>query len=117
MACAGASAIIWPPTAVRDSTSSPDGVYVWAALMVAGGVASAWGAVTDRWLGEYVGLWPLICTFLVFGIAAFGSNRGPVAYAGGFCLTAFAAWLVGRWRDTALIRREADRKARTDEME
>lgn len=115
MACAGTAAMIWPPQSVRDSTSSPDSVYIWAALMIVGGVSSALGAATDRWLGEYVGLWPLICTFMVFGIAAFASDRGAVARAGGFCLLAFAAWLISRWRETALIRREADRKARTDE--
>lgn len=117
MGAAGAAAMVWPPQSVTTATS-PNArslVYVWAGLMVVGGVSSALGAATDRWLGEYVGLWPLILTFMVFGMTSFGSSRGPVAYAGGFCLSAVAALLVGRWRDTALIRKEADRQARTDE--
>lgn len=110
--------MVWPPQSVQAATS-PNAhglVYVWAGLLIVGGTSSALGAATDRWLGEYVGLWPLILMFAVFGLSAFGSSRGPIAYAGGFCLSAIAALLVGRWRDTALIRREADRRVRTDEM-
>lgn len=117
MAAAGVAAMVWPPHSVQAATAPGAHrlVYIWAGLMVIGGASSAIGAATDRWLGEYVGLWPLIFTFAVFGLISFGSSRGPVAYAGGFLLAAFAALLVGRWRETALIRREAVRRARADE--
>ncbi len=116
MAAGGAAAMIWPPPAVQTATSP---VYalaqVWAALLVLGGTCSAVGAATDRWLGEYAGLWPLIVVFTVYGLAAFTSGRGLVALAGGFVLTAVAGILFARWQDVALIRREAGREASTED--
>jgi hypothetical protein len=84
---------------------------MWAVLLAIGGLCSAVGAFTDRWLGEYAGLWPLVTTFLVYGLAAFAAGRGPVSYAGGFALLSIAALLYARWQDVALIRREAVRQA------
>lgn len=113
MGLAGVAAIVWPAPSVAAATSPTAGalVYVWAALLALGGWSSGLGVATDRWLGEYAGLWPLICTFIVYGLSAFLSGRGAVAYAGGLALLAIALFLLGRWHDVALIRREADRQA------
>jgi hypothetical protein len=112
MAAGGAAAMVWPSPAVQAATSPTAGalVYVWAGLLAVGGVSSAYGAATDRWLGEYAGLWPLMATFTVYGIAAFVGTRGPVAWAGGLVLLAIAGLLLARWREVALIRREAARE-------
>lgn len=117
MAATGTAAIIWPVPAVRDATSPAAAgglMYVWAGMMIVGGVSSALGAATDRWIGEYVGLYPLMATFTVFGLAAFASSRGPAAYASGLCLLGIVALLAGRLRDTDLVRQEAHRQARND---
>lgn len=113
MGLAGVTAMVWPAPAVEAATASTAGVlaYIWAGMLIVGGVTSAAGAATDRWLGEYTGLWPLVATFAIYGLAAFASARGPVAFAGGLALLSIAALLHARWHDVALIRREADRQA------
>lgn len=113
LAAGGIAAMVWPPPAVQAATSPVYALaYLWATLLVIGGIASALGAATDRWLGEYVGLWPLIMVFAIYGLSAFASSRGLVAVAGGCVLTAVAALLLARWQDVALIRREAAHAAR-----
>src|SRR5258706_15810345 len=91
MAVAGIAAMVWPAPAVRAATN-PLAIlaYLWAALLVIGGLSSAIGAAADRWLGEYAGLWPLIVTWTVYCIAAAASGRwtaiagacalGPIAF-------------------------------------
>jgi hypothetical protein len=114
LAAGGIAAMIWPPPAVQAATSPAAALaYLWAALLILGGACSAIGAATDRWLGEYVGLWPLITVFAIYGLSAFASSRGLVALAGGCVLTAVAALLLARWQDVNLIRREAAHTART----
>jgi hypothetical protein len=113
LAAGGVAALVWPPPAVQAATSPAAALaYVWAALLILGGACSALGAYTDRWLGEFVGLWPLIMVFAVYGLSAFASSRGLVAVAGGCVLTAVAALLLARWQDVNLIRREAAHVAR-----
>lgn len=113
MALAGLAAIVWPAPSVKAATATTSGllVYVWAILLTVGGVTCALGAATDRWLGEYAGLWPLVTTFAVYGLAAFASPKGAVAYAGGFALLSIAALMYARWQVVALVRREADLRA------
>jgi hypothetical protein len=113
LAAGGIAALAWPPPAVQAATSPAAALaFVWAAMLILGGVCSAAGAITDRWLGEYVGLWPLITVFAIYGVSAFASSRGLVAVAGGCVLTAVAGLLLARWQDVALIRREAGHGAR-----
>lgn len=112
MGLAGVAAMVWPAPAVQAATAPTAGVlaYIWAGMLIVGGVTSAAGAATDRWIGEYTGLWPLVATFTVYGLAAL-AGRGPVAVAGGLALLSIAVLLHARWQDVALIRREADRQA------
>lgn len=122
LAVGGVAALVWPPPAVRAATSPVYALaYLWAALLIVGGVTSALGAATDRWLGEFVGLWPLFAVFAVYGLAAFttAASVDPLnhvyrlyALASGFVLTAMAGLLLARWQDVDLIRQEAGRVAR-----
>jgi hypothetical protein len=113
MALAGVAAMAWPAPSVRAATNPTAGalVYVWAALLIVGGVACALGAATDRWLGEYAGLWPLVTTFAVYGVALVFSSWGTPGYAGGLALLSIATLMVARWQVVALVRREADLRA------
>lgn len=113
MALGGLASMIWTTApAVRSATAGAGLlIYVWALLLVVGGTSSALGSWTDRWLGELVGLGPLISVFAVYGLSAFLSSRGFAAYAGGFTLLAVAALLFARWQDVSLIREEATRHA------
>jgi hypothetical protein len=109
-ACAGVIATVAPPPSV-ETTASPVYVafYLWTVLLIVGGALSAVGAARGRWLGEYVGLWPLIVSFLAFGLATATNGRGWQSAAGSLLLTAFATWLYSRWLDVALLRRDAAR--------
>jgi hypothetical protein len=77
-------------------------------MLVVGGVSCAVGAARDRWIGEYAGLWPLIATFAVYALAAATAGR-VTAVAGACALGSIALMLLARWRDVALVRREAAR--------
>lgn len=109
MAVAGVAAMVWPTPAVRAATN-PLAIlaYLWAALLILGGLSSALGAAADRWLGEYAGLWPLIVTWAVYAIAA-GATGRFTSIAAACALGSIALLLLARWRDVAHIRREAAR--------
>lgn len=110
MAAAGLASFAWPSPAVERATSATSGgtVYAWAALLAVGGLACALGSASDWWLGEYAGLWPLIATFAVYALAAAATGRGTAI--GGACLLgSISMFLYARWRDVAVIRREAAR--------
>jgi len=115
MAVAGIAAMAWPTPSVRAATAPTAGalVYVWAGMLAVGGLSSAIGAALDRWLGEYAGLWPLVVTFWVYALAA-GSTGRATSIAGACALSSIAMLLLARWRDVALIRREAARLAERD---
>lgn len=112
MAIAGVAAIIWPAPSVRAATSPTTGllVYVWAILLAVGGISATIGAATDRWLGEYVGLIPLVTTFAAYGLAAW-ARADWTSIAGGCALMSIAMLLLARWRDVAVVAREAARRA------
>ncbi len=108
MASAGAVAFAIPVGSIRASTGGL--VYFWAAFLLVGGILCGFGAVTDRWIGEYAGL-PLISTawgvyFVVLALA-----RTVNALAASLAFGAVALILFARWRDISMIRREADRAA------
>lgn len=106
---AGLAAAIWPAPSVRAATGPVSSlVYVWVVMLIVGGCSSAIGAATGRWIGEYVGLWPLMSVFVVYGIAA-GATGRVTSLGGAFALGAVGILLYARWRDVALIRQEAMR--------
>lgn len=107
-ALGGLAAIIWPSPAVARATGWL--VYVWAAWLVLGGSCSMIGAVTDRWLGEYVGLPLLFSAFGVYGAVVASSGR-LASSAGAMVLVAIALILGARWQDIGWVRREAARSA------
>lgn len=112
MACAGVAAAYWPAPSVRTATGggiSPQ-LYVWDAFLLVGGLASGFGAVTDRWVGEYIGLPLLVAVFGVYGVSAFFTalaSESPASIAGGMALSSIALLFIGRWRDLGMIRRTA----------
>lgn len=109
MAVAGVFAGIWPsPNVSNAAAASAWLVLVWDAFLVAGGVCSSVGAVTERWLGEYVGLPLLGAVFAVYGLASFASpNRA--AFAAGAVFLGIALLIISRWLDVAYARRLARR--------
>lgn len=104
----GLVAFLIPVTSIRATTSWL--VYLWALFLLVGGLLSAYGAVTDRWIGELVGL-PLISSafgvwFVVLALAfTVNGAAGSLAFGG------VALHLWARWQDVSTVRREAERAA------
>ncbi|MFI7072040.1 hypothetical protein [Micromonospora sediminicola] len=108
MAAAGVGAALVPTPSVQEATGPL--VYLWAGFLTVGGLLSAYGAATDRWIGEHIGL-PLL--WAAFGVYALilASLLAPASVVASLALAAFALLLFGRWRDVVAIRREATREA------
>lgn len=112
MAAAGALAAIWPSPNVSSAAAAASYlVLVWDAFLVVGGLCSAIGAITQRWIGEYVGLPLLASVFAVYGVAALVGGR-PFALAGGAAFLGITALFAGRWLDVAAVRRLASAAGR-----
>lgn len=101
--CAGSAGGV----AVWSGLSGPVGdllgwvSLVWAGFMLAGGVLSAWGQVTQRWMGERVGLialffssWFLGVVLGVVGVMGGRSTSIALALLLGYC--GFLSY--GRWQ-------------------
>ncbi|MEU0081355.1 hypothetical protein ABZY58_25935 [Micromonospora tulbaghiae] len=108
MAAAGVGAAMVPTPSVVDATGPL--VYLWAGFLAVGGLLSAYGAATDRWIGEHIGL-PLL--WAAFGVYALilASLLAPASVVASMAIGAFGLLLFGRWRDVAAVRREATRAA------
>lgn len=103
----GAASIVWPPVSVTAATS-PVRVLalVWSGLLVAGAVPALWGAATGKWVGEYIGLPPIIFAAGAFSVAALLAGRGWHAVAGALFLLSFGLKMLSRWQETAVLRAE-----------
>lgn len=109
-AAAGATSIAWPVPAVAEATTGARYLaLVWAGMLTTGGVLSALGAAVDRWIGEYVGLLPMIATFAIYALTVAVSGSLPSAAACTF-LTGVALVLFSRWREVAHVRAEVARR-------
>lgn len=108
IALAGAISVMTPPPSIASATGSGHTLQlVWAGLMAVSAAFCAWGALLERWVGEYVGLIPLASVAAVFGVSAL--SRGIGGWASGFFLIGFFWILVSRWQEVALLRVEAER--------
>ncbi len=105
LAMSGTASIWYPPASIADAVQTRLVAVLWSALIVVSAAVCAYGAAANHWVGEYVGLVPLACVALAFGLAAMG--RGHVGWAGGAFLVAFFWVLVSRWQEVALLRIEA----------
>jgi hypothetical protein len=105
MAAAGMFAAQWPAPAVERATAPiAQLLMVWAVFLTGGGLLSAFGAITDRWIGEYLGLPLLTAVAAVYGVSALSSGR-TTSLAGGAVLLAMAAFLAVRWLEVAAVRK------------
>ncbi|WP_431728251.1 hypothetical protein [Verrucosispora sp. TAA-831] len=109
MAAAGIGAALYPTPSVQEATGPL--VYLWAGFLVLGGVLAAAGAITDRWIGEHLGL-PLLCAAHGVYAVVLASALAPASVVASLALGGFALLLAGRWRDVSVVRVEATRRAR-----
>jgi len=82
---------------------------VWAVCMSLSSAICLYGAVTDKWIGEFTGLPLLIAVAALYGgssILSFnGDNYIIIAY--GLTMLSFSAGLGARWNDVRKIRANA----------
>jgi len=110
MAAAGGVAFAIPVSSIEASTGWL--VYLWAAFLLLGGILSGWGSITDRWIGELMGL-PLISSAFGVYFDVLGLAFTVKATTASLAFGAIALVLVARWQDVSKIRQEADRAAPT----
>lgn len=108
VALAGVLSIAHPPVSVQAAAGHHVVTYVWAAVMAIAAGLCAVGAITGRWVGEYIGLVPLCLVSAAFGVAALA--RGSNSLAGGLFLLGFFGILLARWQEVALLRVESVRR-------
>lgn len=96
----GAGAILSSHPSVLVSTGL-FGIFVFAfsLFIFLGGVFSALGAITDRWIGEYVGLPLVISTMWVYGsLTLIAQPFLWTRVAFGLILISFGFKIIPRWR-------------------
>lgn len=118
----GTVALWWPAPIIQAVTTQSffdRAGYLWALLLIIGGLSSAWGALWRKWPGEYVGLVALMIVMAVYATVAMltGVKTEPPAPATAFGWAGmFFIWLC-RWIKVDCIRREAEHeKKRSDQQ-
>jgi hypothetical protein len=109
LAASGIFSVVRPPVAVAAAASHTIGPTAWAILLSASSLCCAYGAATDKWIGEYVGLAPLGFSVAAFSVAAFA--RGGPSLAGGLFLSGFFFFLITRWQEVTILRIKAQYEA------
>lgn len=109
----GAGVLMADPTQSIQATDQDLRKY-WSALLLFGTVLCVYGAWTDKYLSEFIGLMPLITAFAAF-VVALGAKHttGTVAFGcflGALVVIMFSRWL-DLWKLTGISTR-AERKRR-----
>lgn len=114
MAVAGVFAGLFPSPSVSNAAAADHYlVTLWDIFLLCGGIASSAGAITGRWLGEYVGLPLLASVFAVYGVAAFAAANATAGSAGS-AFVGIALLFMGRWTDVAAGKNLAAAAGRMD---
>lgn len=81
----------------------------WAVCMVVSAGICLYGAITDKWIGEFTGLPLLVAVVALYGGSSILSyNEGKfILIAYGLTMVAFACGLLARWNDVRKIRANA----------
>lgn len=83
-------------------------VDAWALYVVAGAGQAFAGALTDKWMGEYVGLVLVLTALFVWALALFAySDDHPWKLAEGLAVSALGLALLDRWLDVRAVARVA----------
>lgn len=106
LAVSGVLATIFPSKLVSDEVTHVVAT-IWAVCMIVSALICLYGAVTDRWIGEYTGL-PLLASVLALyggsALAASDSESLPLL-AYGILVLSFAFGLSSRWKDVSEIKK------------
>lgn len=108
LSTAGIWSIVVPPPAVA-ATGTRHSSIAWAILLAGSSLWCAYGALTGKWVGEYIGLVPLGSAALAFALSALA--RGGPSIAGGLFLLGFAFIVITRWQEVTILRIKAQQEA------
>lgn len=103
---AGGLTLFVPMTSL-ESEVKPWVVISWSLSLAISSTSCAWGSLTDRWIGEYVGLPLLASVFGIWALAillAAGLSNLPLTIFG-LIIFGFTSGLVARWRDVQAIKK------------
>jgi hypothetical protein len=101
-----------PSPAISDMVTKP-GQVSFSVAMIVGALICLWGSVTDRWLGEYSGIFLLSSSLFFYGGVVFktyadNSDKVSTTILGlGLIFTSFGLALIARWNDVRRIKRQA----------
>lgn len=92
--------LISNPSGLINTSLTGAIVYVWSIFIMLGGISSFLGSITDRWIGEYVGL-PMVISsvWLYGGLFIFAGTFTYVKLAVGLLFISFGLKALGRWQD------------------
>lgn len=81
---------------------------LWAVAMIVSALICLFGALTDRWIGEYTGL-PLLASVLALyggsALLSYSAETGFVILAYGAVVISFSFGLMARWVDVKLVKK------------
>lgn len=102
------------PSVILASTITSDVIYGWVILLGVGALFCLWGAARGSWLGEYVGLGPMIFALGGYGLLVLGTAvvMNPAAFLAAFLYLAVTAGLVARWVEVMHERKLASQNRR-----
>lgn len=118
LAGAGLCTVLFPSQLVEDQVGFVV-VEIWSVAMMVSSLTALYGAVTDRWIGEYVALPLLFTVMFLYGCSALlgaGLNPSPL-FAYGLVVIAFSAGLVARWQDVVKVKHVAVLQGMDDKSE
>lgn len=97
---AGLAAILSPSSLVQSQVGGAI-VFVWSSALVISASLALYGALTDKWFGEYTGLPLLAASLSLYGFSALISAGGHLSalLAYGLVVIAFSVGLLARWLD------------------
>lgn len=102
----GIFATLYPSELVADQVVSVV-VRFWATGMVLSAAICLYGALTDKWIGEFSGIPLLASVIAMYGLSAIFSGGEGFVIGLGFVILSFSAGLVARWFDVRKIKRQA----------
>lgn len=109
MSAAGVCAVLFPSDLVKDQVGSIV-VASWSLGLVLSAVTCCYGALTDKWIGEYSGLPLLAAVLFLYGCSAMlgaGFNPSPL-FAYGLIIIGVSSGLVARWLDVRAEKKRAE---------
>jgi O-antigen/teichoic acid export membrane protein len=92
--------------------------YAWSAMLFMGAVTSLIGIVSRTWVGEYIGLWGVIASLMLYSLSCFATFHDATGNGRiflGFLIAAFAMSTFARHQDVVFQKRVADYERRVRE--